>query len=186
MNNEEQKIGRTNSPYRENVSAPDLTMNNESKCCDLCDDSDMFGENTNLDAIEAMGAAPNPENLRDVLIPAPEDWEKSFWKTWGNTFVRSVSGRRIVDIFRPIIASREAAARREGVEGQRVVEIQLLEALGLMYQQYCSGEGHQFMTAGEHAYALLEKYGMLNADEAGRGEVKWEVLDAARSEGVNG
>lgn len=47
-----------------------------------------------------------------------------------------------------------------------------LEALGMMYAQYCGQEGHSFMSAGETASDVLERFGMLSADPAGRGEVK--------------
>jgi hypothetical protein len=47
-----------------------------------------------------------------------------------------------------------------------------LDALGMMYTQYCSRDGHLFMSAGEYASNVLEHWGMLNADEAGRGEVR--------------
>ncbi len=50
--------------------------------------------------------------------------------------------------------------------------IRILEALGLMYEQYCK-DGHLFMTAGENASAILEEYGMLNPDPGGRGEIKY-------------
>ncbi len=48
-----------------------------------------------------------------------------------------------------------------------------LEALGLMYEQYCSKEGHLFMCAGENAVMVLEKYRMIFPDQAGRGEIKY-------------
>lgn len=44
---------------------------------------------------------------------------------------------------------------------------ELAEALLDMYEQYC-GDGHDFMTAGEHASTVLEMQGYASFDEAGR------------------
>ena len=44
--------------------------------------------------------------------------------------------------------------------------IQLIEALESMYDQYCS-DGHSFMSAGEHAEVVLQRYGFI-FDRAGR------------------
>lgn len=43
----------------------------------------------------------------------------------------------------------------------------LVEALQLMYEQYCADTGHEFMTAGEQAQIVLQRYGY-DFDEAGR------------------
>jgi hypothetical protein len=44
-------------------------------------------------------------------------------------------------------------------------EAKLLNALGLMYGQYCSGSmGHDFMSAGEAAIDILEDYGVHNEE----------------------
>lgn len=43
----------------------------------------------------------------------------------------------------------------------------LVEALVLMYEQYCADTGHKFMTAGEQAEIVLQRYGY-GFDEAGR------------------
>lgn len=53
----------------------------------------------------------------------------------------------------------------------------LLHALGWMYEQYCSKEGHLFMGAGEQTSELLERYGLLDADGAGRGKVDTDKLE---------
>lgn len=44
---------------------------------------------------------------------------------------------------------------------------ELAEALIDMYQQYCN-DGHAFMSAGEFASNVLERYGYATFDEAGR------------------
>lgn len=46
-------------------------------------------------------------------------------------------------------------------------EKELAEALIGMYEQYCD-RGHLFMSAGEGASGVLEKYGYATFDEAGR------------------
>lgn len=43
----------------------------------------------------------------------------------------------------------------------------LVEALQLMYEQYCADAGHEFMTAGEQAAVVLQRYGY-GFDDAGR------------------
>lgn len=43
---------------------------------------------------------------------------------------------------------------------------QLVDALEMMYDQYCQN-GHDFMTAGENAEVVLQKYGF-DTDAAGR------------------
>lgn len=48
-----------------------------------------------------------------------------------------------------------------------------LEALVMMYEQYCGDYGHQFMSAGENACAVLEYFDLFSPDEAGRGKVKF-------------
>jgi len=52
------------------------------------------------------------------------------------------------------------------LEHKNVLE-EILDSLESMYQQYCQ-DGHQFMTAGEGASELLERYGRLKLDEVGR------------------
>jgi len=54
----------------------------------------------------------------------------------------------------------------------------VLEALCMMYEQYCSKDGHLFMTAGEFASKVLEDNGLLFPDDAGRGEIKYENLQS--------
>ena len=50
---------------------------------------------------------------------------------------------------------------REGRKAAREKNAELLNALGLMYGQYCSKKlGHDFMGAGEAAIELLEEYGI--------------------------
>jgi len=40
-----------------------------------------------------------------------------------------------------------------------------IEALCMMYEQYCSGKfGHDFMGAGEAAIEILDKYGLTKDD----------------------
>lgn len=46
-------------------------------------------------------------------------------------------------------------------------ERHILEALYSMYEQYCE-DGHMFMSAGERASEILENYGYLETDGAGR------------------
>ncbi len=46
-------------------------------------------------------------------------------------------------------------------------EADLADALILMYEQYCQ-DGHHFMTAGENASEVLERYNLATFDEAGR------------------
>lgn len=58
------------------------------------------------------------------------------------------------------------------VEGQNDFYA-VLEALCLMYSQYCSEDGHAFMYAGEIACDVLEYYECLNPDLIGRGETKF-------------
>ena len=45
---------------------------------------------------------------------------------------------------------------------------ELLDSLYWMYEQYCAGRGHDFMGAGETACEILEDYGYIIADGAGR------------------
>lgn len=52
-----------------------------------------------------------------------------------------------------------------------------LYALGLMWNQYCGKEGHLFMTAGEQAEIVLQKYGLLDTDAAGCGVIDYDRLD---------
>lgn len=46
-------------------------------------------------------------------------------------------------------------------------KLQLAEALLSMYAQYCS-DGHAFMSAGEEASTVLERFGYATFDEVGR------------------
>lgn len=59
--------------------------------------------------------------------------------------------------------SSALTAQRE--ESQKEIE-DLTSALISMYEQYCS-DGHWFMSAGEEASSVLERYGY-SFDEAGR------------------
>lgn len=52
---------------------------------------------------------------------------------------------------------------RERNEDWKLVAKEIYESLEDMYAQYCPGEyGHQFMSAGEHAELILEKYSKLS------------------------
>ena len=66
------------------------------------------------------------------------------------------------------------SAREEGREDKQSL-IVALHALSLMYNQYCSEHGHEFMSAGEAASDVLEHHGLLSADATGRGEVPYDV-----------
>jgi len=56
---------------------------------------------------------------------------------------------------------------------------EIIEALALMWNQYCAEGGHQFMPAGEHAASVLKKYGLLHDFGDRGGEVNDET--AAKS-----
>jgi len=50
-----------------------------------------------------------------------------------------------------------------------------LEALCMMWEQYCGGDwGHEFMSAGEHCADVLDKYDLLKNDKGTGGEVDWD------------
>ena len=51
----------------------------------------------------------------------------------------------------------------------------LSSALMSMYEQYCATDGHIFMSAGEEASTVLERYGYGTFDGAGR-LIKWNDL----------
>ena len=55
------------------------------------------------------------------------------------------------------------------MEEKKQIE-ELVDALASMYSQYCS-DGHAFMSAGEQAEIVLQRYGF-DFDEAGR-MLKW-------------
>lgn len=72
----------------------------------------------------------------------------------------------------------------EAVKEERERHAETLEALALMWNQYCSGnEGHMFMSAGESASTILgERYGILTPVEGkqindmyGNAEVKYPI-----------
>jgi hypothetical protein len=77
----------------------------------------------------------------------------------------------------PFMATSDARSTEKRVREELQMG-RLLEALALMYDQYCSSDGHLFMTAGEITSSLLEQYGVLDPDEAGRGEIRWELINA--------
>lgn len=59
---------------------------------------------------------------------------------------------------------------------------EVLEALCGMWTQYCGGShGHVFMSAGERAMDVLEKYGLLKNTTICEGEVDYEKLEEYRS-----
>ena len=65
---------------------------------------------------------------------------------------------------------------------------EILEALAEMYTQYCGGRsGHMFITAGEHAQEILERYGILTDTNAmgGEGTIDWDGLKNIRSSNNN-
>lgn len=51
----------------------------------------------------------------------------------------------------------------------------ILQALALMWNQYCGKDGHKFMTAGEHAAEVLMKAGLLKDEYS---EIDYEVIDS--------
>ena len=56
-------------------------------------------------------------------------------------------------------------------EEEREKNVDVLEALEMMYDQYCN-DGHLFMSAGEHASSILERLGRADFDIAGR-VIEW-------------
>lgn len=75
---------------------------------------------------------------------------------------KTVSSQLIYDIINPAITKEIKQAKKE--------QARLLDALGLMYSQYCSDKfGHDFMSAGEAAIDILEDYGIHSED--------WEWTD---------
>jgi hypothetical protein len=61
-------------------------------------------------------------------------------------------------------------AWEQEVERVREEKEEILESLEDMYRQYCY-QGHAFMSAGEHAQYIIEKYGTLKLGGAG------EIID---------
>ena len=58
-----------------------------------------------------------------------------------------------------------------------------LEALAMMWNQYCDGEsGHLCMSAGEQAEEVLSKYNLLINTHAYGGDIDWDKLDEYRSQ----
>lgn len=58
---------------------------------------------------------------------------------------------------------------------------EVLESLCDMWNQYCGGEwGHSFMSAGEGAADVLDKYKLLKNDTGYGGEVDWDKLEEYR------
>lgn len=56
-----------------------------------------------------------------------------------------------------------------------------LDALCDMWSQYCDGpSGHMFMSAGENAADVLDKYGLLMNDNGTGGEVNYDKLEELR------
>ena len=56
-----------------------------------------------------------------------------------------------------------------------------LEALCGMWEQYCDGEwGHMFMSAGEQAADVLDKYQLLKDDNGTGGKVDEDRLEELR------
>lgn len=59
----------------------------------------------------------------------------------------------------------ERQKRGEMAEEERLVSIELYQALKMMYTQYCpEPDTHQFMTTGENAEEKLDYYSYLNCD----------------------
>jgi hypothetical protein len=57
-------------------------------------------------------------------------------------------------------------------------EIELLEALASMIEQYCGDKwGHCFMSAGEQAFEVLKKHDLIKNETAVGGEIAWEKLE---------
>lgn len=58
-----------------------------------------------------------------------------------------------------------------------------LEALCGMWNQYCGSEwGHEFMSAGENASDVLDKYHLLKNDTGTGGEIDWDKLEEYRKQ----
>lgn len=56
-----------------------------------------------------------------------------------------------------------------------------LSALCDMWDQYCSGEcGHMFMSAGENAEEILNKYDLLKNSHACGGDIDYDKLEELR------
>ena len=63
----------------------------------------------------------------------------------------------------------------EVLEEKAQERLELLDALKDMYSQYCS-DGHNFMTAGEGASLVLELYGDMHFDDAGKQIIRGNKL----------
>ncbi len=58
---------------------------------------------------------------------------------------------------------------------------EVLEALCMMWNQYCNGKwGHCFMSAGENCADVLDKYNLLKNDLGTGGEVDYDKLEELR------
>ena len=61
--------------------------------------------------------------------------------------------------------------------------IEALEALCLMWEQYCGDQwGHMCMSAGENAEDVLSQYGLLIFKEGYEREVNWDRLEQLKKE----
>lgn len=79
-----------------------------------------------------------------------------------------------------LLSSHEEKIRAEEREPLKEV----LASLAEMYMQYCSDKsGHSFMSAGEGAQEILERYGLLKGANAmgGDGGIDWDALDTILS-----
>lgn len=91
-------------------------------------------------------------------------WEKKFEKAKGTfevygEFGMGIDYKKLKEAFSKAITTAVAKRDAEAKE--------LSEALIDMYNQYCS-HGHDFMSAGEGASSVLERYGYADFDEVGR------------------
>ena len=90
-----------------------------------------------------------------------DDWRERYWKNYASRNIEGVPDKTdtnnfIMESFIQELLDEEGKEKKE-----------LIEALFMMYNQYCQ-DGHAFMTAGESASDILEHYGYANFDEAGR------------------
>ena len=79
---------------------------------------------------------------------------------------------RFLDVeqeFLAFLSSEIKLAKEEVIKEWRPSLYEVIEALADMYWQYCGDNyGHAFMSAGERASYILEKYRHYKFDEAGR------------------
>ena len=84
-----------------------------------------------------------------------------------NNIISDTQEKWITNFIRKALTTQRKTITAELEKKHREEMKEVLDALESMYEQYCGDSGHIFMSAGERASSVLERYTEMKFDDCG-------------------